>query len=242
MRGGLAGRGLSGGRRRRRRCLDDLVDVVAVEAHHHGRLRQRDHARLLVEVGAHAGELARPELAIGIVDDRPDGDQARLGIDLRIDAGDRALEIEMAFGQPDAHRLAQPEIRQLLLGNGEIDPHPAQVLERRDRLSRLDVLADVDLRDAGDAGERRQDGLLRHARVDLLGHALGQGELVLRGLQVGRGRDLAREEHLGAVEGVLVDGHRRFRRGEAGALERIVDLDEHRARGDLVVPLEIDLP
>ena len=78
------------------------VDVTEVHVSPDSR-----HALVKVEVSGDEQELAGPQRFIGVVDHRSHGDQARLGIDLRVDARDRALEVEVTLGQAEADRLSQ---------------------------------------------------------------------------------------------------------------------------------------
>ena len=89
------------------RFADHLIDVAAVKTDDDGRLRQRDDARLLRQLDLHARKLSRPQRPVVIVDDRLDRDQPRRRIDLRIDAGDRAFEVEVILGQAQADRLTE---------------------------------------------------------------------------------------------------------------------------------------
>ena len=114
-----------------------------------------------------------------------------------------------------------------------------EVLQRRHRLSGLDVLADIDLRDAGDAGERRQIAFCAIVAVDLFGTPCGQGELVCAVCRSAEVATLRVKSICGAVERVLVDRHGRLRRGEAGALDGVVDLHEHRPSATLSFPLKL---
>ena len=67
------------------------VDVVAVEAGHDRGLRQRDDVRHRGQLDAHARELAGAQLAVGVLHLGPHGHEARLRVDLRVDADDAAL-------------------------------------------------------------------------------------------------------------------------------------------------------
>ena len=189
-----------------------------------------------------AGELPGAQRSPGVVHHRLHRDQPRGGIDLGVDAGDGALEVEMILAEAQAHRLAQLDLRQLLLRNGEIDPHLAEVLQGRDCRAGRQELAGIDLGNADGAGERRLDRLLLERRLDLRQGTLRLVELVLRRLQIGRGGDVAVEELPRPVQRILADGNARACRHQTGALDRIVELHQDLPLLHVGVGLEIDLP
>ena len=181
---GVAGLALGACRRNRigRRCD---VDVVAVEAGHDRRLRQRDDVVFRRQIDAHGEELAGADRAVRVVDLRLHGDEARAGVGLRVDADDAAVEIEVRFFLTEARGLVHLQRDRRLFGDREVDLHAVEILQRDDDGADGDVLADVDAGDAERAGERRLDRLLIDDRLRALARRLGDAELGLDGVEVG---------------------------------------------------------
>ena len=108
-------------------------DEVAIEAGRQCRLRYRQHIVFLGQFDPHLHELARGQLALGVGDLAPDRNQSAGGVDLRVDTANCAGEGHFAAADPQPHRLADLQQRKLLFGNGEIDSHRVQILQRRPR-------------------------------------------------------------------------------------------------------------
>ena len=70
--------------------------------------------------------------------------------------------------------------RALLFGQRKIDPQRRRVLKRRDLRPGRNKFAQLDLRDADLAAERRLDDLLVDLRLNLLHLCLGRGQVRLR--------------------------------------------------------------
>ena len=176
----------------------------------------------------------------GVVDLGAHGDEAAVGVDLRLDGGDAPGELGVADLGRDGHRHADLDQPDVLLGHREVDPHAVEVLQRRVDGAGVDELADVDLRDADGAAERRLEALLVHHRGELDhlaagagGAGLGDVEVVDRGHAALAQLACALELGLGEVELGLGGG-------EVGALDGVVDLRQVLAGLHLVVGLEED--
>src|SRR5262245_46537990 len=91
-----------------------------------------------------------------------DHDGSRLDGDLRFDSGDLSVK-RSARKRIDGkvYRLPGCEPPKHLLGQSEIDIQGAEISERRNRLSRLEILAKVNLTDAERSIEGRANKLLR---------------------------------------------------------------------------------
>ena len=173
----LPGRGSRSGRR-------DDVDVVAVEARDDGRLRQRDDILDGRQLDADAGELAGTEVAVGVLDLGPDGNEARLRVDLRIDADDLALVGEArppsARTSPAAPSSLSPSSCSGTVKSTRIVSSCCSVAMT---VPGCTYCSDIDARNADRAGERRLDRLLVEHRLDLCQRRLGGSERARRVLQ-----------------------------------------------------------
>ena len=158
-----------GRRCRSRRCRRlHHIDVVAVEAGHHGGVRQRDRAVLDRQLDLDLNELSGGQPVLRVGDLGADGDETARGIDLGVDADDAAGKGELAVAQAEADRLADVKLAKPLLGNVEVGAEGLEVLERSDDGARSQVLPGLDAGDADRAAERRPKLLLPEKRLELL--------------------------------------------------------------------------
>ena len=117
-----------------------------------------------------------------------------------------------------------------------------EVLEGCDHGARLQVLADINLRNAGDAGERRLQRLLIDRRLET-GHARAGGRQLRLRLIVGHlGARAAGAQRRRALQVRLVQSRRRLHIEEVGPLHRVIELNQDLALAELLVGLEIDFP
>ena len=218
-------------------------DVVAIEARDDRRLRHGDH------VGCE-GSLTRTcrnwpgrmVLPVAVGDGRLHRDEPRLRIDARVDADDVPAIDQIAFREAERHRLPELQLRGQLLGNGEVDLHSAEVLEGRDHGARLQVLTDIDPRNAGDAVERRLQRLLIDRRLEAR-HARAGGRQAARcawswatSVPEPRARSAVARSRFCSFRLTAA-----FDIEEVGPLDRIVELNQDLALREVLVGLEIDL-
>ena len=140
-----------------------------------------------------------------------------------------------------AHRQPDGDPADVLLGNREFDAHRVEILQRRVKGSGRDVFADVDLRDADHAGERRFEGLLLQDRLQLVDLGVRVGRVGARDVEIGDRGDAAGPERLDALQRLLREIELGVRRREIGLLDAVVDLQQQLALLDVVVGGEGDL-
>ena len=116
-----------------------------------------------------------------------------------------------------------------------------EILEARNDGSRLEILADIDARNADDAGERRLESLLLDGRLNACETGAGGGEQGARLIEVGLGAVAARRQGLGRARSRFGRLHGRLHVLDVGALDRVVELHQDLALANLLVGLELDL-
>ena len=92
----------------------------------------------------------------------------------------------------DRHRAAHAQARDVLLRHREVHVEGIDGLQRHDGVAGGEVLAEVDLPDAEDAGERRADLLAVDGGADLADPRLGLRVLGAGAVVVGLGHDALR--------------------------------------------------
>ncbi len=190
----------------------------------------------------HAREQARAQALILVRHHGADEEAAPGNVEARIDGVDLAFEGVVREGVDlDADGLADPDGRQELLRHAEIRLDRIDGLQIDERLSGGDVLADADMAQTDDAGERRHDARLLELHAGKLDRGGVDGE-IRRGLvgRLGR-RVFAAEELGGALVGLLGKLELGLGIGELGAIDRIVEREERRALLDRLAFLEVDL-
>ena len=125
-------------------------------------------ARNSFDVSADLHELARSQLALRIGDLAANRHQPARRIDLGVDAANGAGEWQVSSVCAKPDRLTDFEERKLLLGNGEVDAHRVEILQRHHRVAGRQILADVDPRNARGAGKRRRQLLLLEHSLQLV--------------------------------------------------------------------------
>ncbi len=184
--------------------------------------------------------MAGAKLIVRVVDFCLHFHQPGGGIDLGVDADDLALVRKVALLQSDPHCLADGKLLQILLGYGEVDLHPLQILQGRDDRARGDVLAEIDAHDADRAGEGRIDLLLVDLRLHLF--KLGARGIESRPCIVegGGGVEAAVGKGGGACESLGVAGDVGTRGDQVRLLQFVIELNQRRGFLHLVVGLEVD--
>src|ERR1019366_8211346 len=164
----------------------DHIDGVSVGSAQDGGGRNDYHRLLFRQEDFHASEHAGPEQLLGIVERGLQTHAARLGVKVRIDRRQRAVELPLRIrvGR-DAHLHASLEPRQLLLRERKLGIDWRQRLKRDDRFAGVQVLPEVDEADAQAPSERRADGLLLNRSTDVVSVALVLLEGGLGGFQFG---------------------------------------------------------
>src|SRR5690606_3650800 len=125
-------------------------------------------------------------------------------IDLRVDTDHLALEFEIIVRQAEPDGLADPEIGQLLLRDGEVHTHRVEVLQCGHHVAGRQVLTDIDLRNADRSGEGSGDPLLVEYRLEAVDLTRGSRCGRLRLLDVRLWTDLPLLQLDGAFEVLLV--------------------------------------
>jgi len=162
----------------RRRALGpgDHVHQVAVRVEADRGLRHHHHVAGLAQREADPGEGARAQRAVGVGQGGAHGEVAGAGVHRRFDR--RHLGLEAAVGKR-VHAQADPgadgHLAHALLGQGEVHVDRIQGLQADHRVTRVEVLAQVDAAEAQHAVERRADGLLRDQGALRLGPGAGLG-------------------------------------------------------------------
>ena len=145
---------------------DDLVDVLLRAQRHQGFFRHDDGALAHVEDHARARKHAGPELALGVVDARPHEQRAAVGVDLRVERFNAALEGLTGNGvDDDGNRQTHADAPEIALGQAEVDNHRRKVLHVDDVGTVFEVVAHTDQSDASHAIERRQHFHARELRL-----------------------------------------------------------------------------
>ncbi len=162
------------------------------------------------------------------------------GADARVDRLDLALETAAGDGV-DGHAddLTDGERAQSLLGHGKVGVDRVKLLQRHQARAHRDILPEIDIAQAEPAGEGRLDRLLGDDGARSLDgrrrRIAGRERRVdgrLGGIALRDERLLARERRIGVLQ-------LRKAIGEVGLLDRIVDIDEQRARFDVFARLEM---
>ena len=224
------------------RRLDD-VDVVAVEAGHHRRLRQRDDVRR-----PPAARRARARTGRGAA--RRRGSPPRRCTETMRVCGSifgsmpmmRPSIGELLLRQPERRRLAHLQLAELLLRHGEVDAHRVELLQRGDHRR---PAADIRRHRCAECRSMPAKGASiafwsSTARI-LASADVGCGERALRLLERGFGADAGLAQPLARARAAAWSrASAASRRHQVGALDRIVDLHEQLACLDAVVGLEVD--
>ena len=137
--------------------LDDVDAAGAADGLDRG-LGNGQRGRRLGLLNQCGREQARLEPAVLVRRDRLDRQRALIDADRRRDEADRGGELLAGIGvDGQAHRLSDLDLRDRLLGHGELDAQRIDADDRGDPRALGDVVADADRALGDEAGERRPD-------------------------------------------------------------------------------------
>src|SRR5438552_4018788 len=184
----------------------DLVDALLVQD---SPLRNEQRAFFRVADGAHLLVLAGAQEVARVWEHSPDADGAgrrpdravqdrdRPSVGVNRSVGEGDLEIILPLAVTAAHKPALPQSQILLLADGELDVDRVDQGDRGENRAGADLVPDVRVLDAGDAGDRGED--LRPAVVELgiVQHGPGLGDVRPR---LGHTRLRVREARAGGLQ------------------------------------------
>ena len=223
-------------------CVVDDEDRVAVGGVEHGRGRNGDNLFPDREADRRVDEHPGTELFLRVRHRRLQLDVPGFGVHQRVHRRDSTVDRQAGKSVArDPHRKADAQPGQFLLGEGEVDVDRVEGLERDDRITLAEDLAEVHLPDAQASAEGRADRLLGDGGAEgaYLGHRLlviGDGGVVVR-----LGNDLLRQHLDVAREDGLRQFHLGLGAGELGFLHARVLADQQVAPLHLPPRLECDL-
>src|SRR5256712_2171590 len=184
----------------------DLVDALLVQD---GPLRNEQRAFFHADDGAHLRILAGAQEIARVWEHSPDADGAgrrpdravqdrdRPSVGVNRPVGEGDLEIILPLAVTAAHKPALPQSQILLLADGELDVDRVDQGDRGENRAGADLVPNVRVLDAGDAGDRGED--LRPAVVELgiVQHGPGLGDVRPR---LGHTRLRVREARAGGLQ------------------------------------------
>ncbi len=191
------------------------------------------------QLGLH--EHARPERPVAILERGLDAHVSRRLVDDRIQCGHASgLGFRIGLVERDPHVAADLDQVRRLLRHVEVHIDRAQRLQLDDRVSVFQVLPDVDLADAEDAGKRRADRLAIDRRANLADARLALLLLRRGTVELRFGHHLLGEQALHAVVVQLRQVALGLDRRQLRPLLTGVELDEHFTGAHVASGVEID--